>query len=173
MPLPLRARARLFRDGIDVIVPSVRRVPPDSLTPRAKTHNYLNLVMADLEAHARDPASWAVLLDHQGNLCEGLGSNIFVVVAGQLLTPALSTGCLNGITRQLVIEWTGAREVELPISVLDDADEVFLTSSIRDVQSVAAIVGLRQARNLPAAPGPVTREAAALFAKYSAEDPEP
>ena len=55
MPLPLKARARLFRDGIDVVVPSVRRVPPDSLTPRAKTHNYLNLIMADLEVHAQHP----------------------------------------------------------------------------------------------------------------------
>src|SRR5690606_40858954 len=74
MPLPLEARARLFRDGIDVTVPSVRRVPPDSLTPRAKTHNYLNLVMADLVAHARDPESWAVLIDYQCILCEGYSS---------------------------------------------------------------------------------------------------
>ena len=90
-----RARARLFRDGIDVIVPSVRRVPPDSLTPRAKTHNYLNLVMADLEAHARDPESWAVLLDHQGNLCEGLGSNIFVVRERRAARPT-SASCCRG-----------------------------------------------------------------------------
>ena len=96
MPLPLKARARLFRDGIDVIVPSVRRVPPNSLTPRAKTHNYLNLVMADLEAHARDPESWAVLLDHHGNLCEGLGSNIFVVQGGELLTPVRALRAAGG-----------------------------------------------------------------------------
>jgi branched-chain amino acid aminotransferase len=137
-----------------------------------KTTSYAENVVA--LAHARGlGATEAVFEDTQGRLSEGTGSNVFVVVAGQLLTPALSTGCLNGITRQLVLEWTGAREAEVPISVLDDADEVFLTSSIRDVQGVAAIVGPRHARTLPAAPGPVTREAAALFAKHSVEDPEP
>lgn len=137
-----------------------------------KTTSYAENVVA--LAHAKGlGATEALFADTQARLSEGTGSNVFVVVKGQLLTPALSTGCLNGITRQLLLEWTGAREVELPISVLDDADEVFLTSSIRDVQSVAAIVGPRLARTLPAAPGPVTREAAALFAKHSAEDPEP
>ena len=53
IPLPLRKRAPLFRDGIDIVVPPTRRVPPDSLSPRAKTHNYLNLIMADLEAKAQ------------------------------------------------------------------------------------------------------------------------
>ncbi len=55
IPLPLKARARLFRDGIDIVVPPTRRVAPDMLSPRAKTHNYLNLITADLEAKAQDP----------------------------------------------------------------------------------------------------------------------
>ncbi len=63
LPLPLRARARLFRDGIKVIVPSVRRVPPECLSPRAKTHNYMNVTLGDLEAKTADPEAWAVLLD--------------------------------------------------------------------------------------------------------------
>jgi len=133
MPLPLKARARLFRDGIDVTVPSVRRVPPDSLTPRAKTHNYLNLVMADLEAHARDPESWAVLLDTNGNLCEGLGSNIFVVKDGRLRTPR-EMFVLPGVSRATVIEL--AEELGIPCQETDldlydayNADEVFLTST--------------------------------------------
>ncbi|HET6519067.1 MAG TPA: aminotransferase class IV, partial [Geminicoccaceae bacterium] len=86
-PLPLRGRARLFRDGIDVVLPSIRRVPPDSLSPRAKTHNYLNVIMADMEARAHNPDAWAVLLDVNGNLAEGMGSNIFVVRHGELYTP--------------------------------------------------------------------------------------
>src|SRR5919106_2293328 len=110
-------------------------------------------------------ATEALFGDTQGRLSEGTGSNVFLVVAGELLTPALSTGCLAGITRQLVLEWTGAREVELPVSVLDEADEIFLTSSVRDLQAVFAHVGSRHARSLPAAPGPVTREAAAAVAK--------
>ena len=73
-PLPFAQRAKLFREGIRVMVPSQRRVPPDSLTPRAKTHNYLNLIVADQEVQSIDPEAWAVLLDINGNLCEGLGS---------------------------------------------------------------------------------------------------
>lgn len=137
-----------------------------------KSTSYAENVVA-LAYAKRMGATEAVFADTQNRLSEGTGSNVFVVVAGELLTPSLSTGCLNGITRQLTIEWTGAREAELPISVLDHADEVFLTSSIRDVQAVGAIVGPTFARTLLAAPGPVTREAAALFAKLSAEDPEP
>ena len=78
-PLPLAQRAKLFKEGIRVVVPSQRRVPPDSLTPRAKTHNYLNLIVADQEVQSIDPEAWAVLLDVNGNLCEGMGSNIFIV----------------------------------------------------------------------------------------------
>lgn len=137
-----------------------------------KSTSYAENVVALADAK-RLGATEAVFADTRNRLSEGTGSNVFVVVAGELLTPSLSTGCLNGITRQLMIEWTGAREAELPISVLDHADEVFLTSSIRDVQAVGSIVGPKYARTLPAAPGPVTREAAALFAKLSAGDPEP
>ncbi len=54
-PLPLRKRAVHFRDGIDVVVPSIRRTPPSMLSPRAKTHNYLNLILADREVKRRQP----------------------------------------------------------------------------------------------------------------------
>ena len=87
VPLPLRERAPLYRDGIRVLVPSVRRTPPEALSPRVKTHNYLNIVAANLEIAARDPEAWAVLLDTHGNLAEGLGSNIFLVQQGTLYTP--------------------------------------------------------------------------------------
>jgi branched-subunit amino acid aminotransferase/4-amino-4-deoxychorismate lyase len=87
MPLPFRQRARLFIEGIKVMVPSHRRTPPESLTPRAKTHNYLNLIVANQEIHAIDPSAWAILLDANGNLCEGLGSNIFVRQARRNLHP--------------------------------------------------------------------------------------
>ena len=65
-PLPLKPRARLYRDGIDVLIPSVRRVPPEAVSPRAKSHNYLNLILADMEAKSQDPESWAILLDTRG-----------------------------------------------------------------------------------------------------------
>jgi branched-chain amino acid aminotransferase len=158
-PLPLKARARLFRDGIDVTVPSVRRVPPDSLTPRAKTHNYLNLVMADLEAHARDPESWAVLLDHQGNLCEGLGSNVFVVRDGGLLTPH-ERFVLPGVSRASVIEIAGelgvpCREADIDLYDAYNADELFLTSTSLCICPVRSVNGNPIGDG--SVPGPVTR----------------
>jgi branched-chain amino acid aminotransferase len=133
MPLPFAERAKLYRDGIRVIVPSVRRTPPSSLSPRVKSHNYLNLVMADLEVRDRDPEAWAVLLDENGNLCEGLGSNLFVVKRGGLMTPR-GRYVLEVISRQTVIEL--AQALKLPVEERDldlydatTADEVFLTST--------------------------------------------
>lgn len=117
--------------------------------------------------------SEAILGDTQGRLCEGTGSNIFVVVDGELITPTLATGCLAGITRGLVLEWTDAKELDAPLDVLERADEIFLTSSIRDVQAVSAVLSEAGSRPLSPSPGPVTREVAAVFAKRSAEDPEP
>ena len=86
-PLPLSSRAVDFRDGIEVVVPSVRRTPPESMSPRAKMCNYINLILGDLEARSRNPRAWAVLLDTAGHLAEGLGSNFFIVRDGVLLTP--------------------------------------------------------------------------------------
>ena len=85
--IPFAKRASLYRDGVSVITPSTPRVPPRFMSPRAKTHNYLNLVLGDLEAQGNDPNAWAVLLDEEGNLTEGKGSNIFLVKDGVLATP--------------------------------------------------------------------------------------
>ncbi|MCU1374799.1 MAG: ilvE3, partial [Actinomycetia bacterium] len=79
--------------------------------------------------------------------------------AGELLTPPLSSGCLAGITREVVLECTDAIERDLPFGILAEADEVFLTSSTREVQAVAHIDG----RAVAAAPGPVTVAALAAF----------
>jgi branched-chain amino acid aminotransferase len=104
VPLPLRERASLFRDGIRVVVPSVRRTPPDALSPRVKTHNYLNLIAGNLEVKARDPEAWAILLDTHGNLAEGLGSNIFLVQHGTVYTPR-EQFVLAGISRETGSTW--------------------------------------------------------------------
>src|SRR5260370_1219731 len=87
VPLPLKARAKLFRDGIDIIVPPTRRVHPEALSPRAKTHNYLNLITADLEAKAHDKEAWSVLLDSEGHLAERIARNIFPLRHGAVMTP--------------------------------------------------------------------------------------
>lgn len=104
-----------------------------------------------------------------GQLCEGTGSNVFVVLDGEIHTPPVASGCLAGITRALAVDWTGARESDLPFDVLDRADEVFLTSTLRDVQAVHRIDG----RELPGAPGPVTAKAMRIFGERAADDLDP
>ncbi len=113
--------------------------------------------------------SEAIFPNTAGELCEGTGSNVFIVSEGRLVTPPLSGGCLAGVTRALVIEWSGASEQDVPLSALADADEAFLTGTTRDVQPIRAVDG----RVLPAAPGPVTRKAAEVFAMRAAESPDP
>lgn len=133
----------------------------------AKTTSYAENVVALAYAKERRAAE-ALFLDTRDHLCEGTGSNVFVVVDGRLLTPALSSGCLAGVTRALVIEWSGAVEAELDVTVLDEATEVFITSSTRDVQPVHAVDGRTYAVD-----GPVTLEAVATFAERSGADQDP
>ncbi|WP_435128223.1 aminotransferase class IV [Actinacidiphila sp. bgisy144] len=133
-----------------------------------KTTSYGENVVALARAHAAG-ASEALFANTQGQLCEGTGSNVFVAVGGRLLTPPLASGCLAGITRALVVEWAGAEEAELPLSVLAEADEVFLTSSLRDIQAVHRV----DDRTLPGAPGPVTAKAMRVFAERAAAHPNP
>ena len=101
----------------------------------AKTTSYAENVVALEYAHERG-ASEAIFANTVGQLCEGTSSNVFVVVDGVALTPTLGSGCLAGVTRELVLEWTDAQEVDLDLGTLHDADEIFLTSSTRDVHPV-------------------------------------
>jgi branched-chain amino acid aminotransferase len=100
-----------------------------------KSTSYAENVIALQFAHGSG-ASEAIFGNTSGVLCEGTGTNVFVVVDGRVLTPSLASGCLPGITRELVLEWLGAEEAELPLGVLTNADEVFLTSSTRNIHPV-------------------------------------
>ena len=122
-----------------------------------KTTSYGENVVALARAQQQG-ASEAVFANLAGNLCEGTGTNVFYVVDGELRTPTLASGCLAGVTRALVIEWFGAREVDEPIEVAANAEEIFLVSTTRDVQGVHRW----DDRERPA-PGPVTTEAAAAW----------
>jgi branched-chain amino acid aminotransferase len=159
VPLPLRERAKHFRDGIDVVTPSLRRTPPDSLSPRAKMHQYLNLVLADREVKAQNPDAWAVLLDVNGNLAEGQGSNIFLVHEGLLTTPR-ERFVLPGISRQATIDL--AHELQIPFEAKDidlydayTADECFLTSTSLCICGVRSLNG--RTFGAGRVPGPVTQ----------------
>jgi branched-chain amino acid aminotransferase len=130
-----------------------------------KTTSYADNVVA-LARATEQGASEAIFANTRGELCEGTGSNVFLAVGGRLVTPPLDSGCLPGITRELVIEWLGdVAEEPLPLDALADAGEAFLTSSTRDVQPIRTVDG----RALPAAPGPLTTRAIEVFAAQALE----
>jgi branched-chain amino acid aminotransferase len=150
---------------------SVHRVPwprnERGALAGVKSTSYAENVVALAEAHRHD-AGEAVFANLAGHLCEGTGSNVGYVVDGEVRTPTLASGCLAGVTRALLLEWSDVVEVDEPIGVLDEADEVFLLSTTRDVQAVHRV----DERDLPA-PGPVTRALRDLWRVREAEDPNP
>jgi branched-chain amino acid aminotransferase len=154
-------------EAIDVVVVPWARNEHGAVTG-LKTTSYAENVRA-LGYAAEHGGGEAIFANTAGNLCEGTGTNVFVVTGGRLITPPLSAGCLAGITRGLVLEWAGAAEEDLPVSALANADEAFLTGTTRDVQPIRQVNG----SVLPAVPGPVTRKAAEVFAMRAAESPDP
>jgi branched-chain amino acid aminotransferase len=135
----------------------------------AKVTSYAENVVALAEAR-KVGASEAIQPNTAGNLCEGTGSNVFVVRDGELVTPPLLAGCLAGVTRALVLELLPeADEADVPMADLADADEVLLTSTTRDVQPLRMLDG----RSLPGADGPVARKAMAALADLQARDVDP
>ncbi len=166
-PLPIPQRAHYYRDGIPLMVPSNRRAAPDTISPRAKTHNYLSLFVGNDEVRRRDPNALALFLDHNGNLSEGIGSNIFLVTDGVLYTPQ-DRYVLNGISRETVLELAAEADIEVVKCDLDlfdahGADEAFVTSTSYCVCPVATIndVPFGERR----IPGPVTERLMGLYCK--------
>lgn len=163
------AQARPAASGKITVVPWTRN--ERGATAGLKTTSYAENVIA-LAAAKKVGAMEAVLANTRGELCECTGSNLFVVIDGIVLTPPGDSGLLRGITRGLVLEWgreagVPIREEALPLDVLRTADEVFLTSSIKDVYPVHAV----DDREL--APGPVTAHLAEVFAARAAQDLDP
>jgi branched-chain amino acid aminotransferase len=146
-----------YRDGVDVILSSIRRNHPQSLDPAIKSCNLLNNILAVREAQARGAVE-ALLLNHAGELAEGASTNVFVVRSGAVITPPLEAGILAGITREVVLELgrglgLNAREERLPVAALMGADEAFLTSSTRELAPVRTVDGRTIGGGTP---GPIT-----------------
>jgi branched-chain amino acid aminotransferase len=138
-----------------------------------KTTSYAENVRALAYAREQD-AGEAIFLNTRGELCEATGSNLFVIRDGVVLTPPADAGCLLGVTRALVLELCAdhgisAEEAALGPSALGDADEAFLTSSTREVQSIARVDG----RALPTAPGPTSDKLGGLLTELIARNPDP
>ena len=148
-----------------VTVPWVRN--ERSAIAGVKTTSYAENVIALLRAHELG-ASEAILANTRGELCEGTGTNIFVIIDGQVFTPPLTSGCLAGVTRELILEWFDVTEQELDLSVLPGADEVFISSSTRDVHPV-----VRVDERVWAKAGPIASAMRQEFAVRAAADTDP
>ncbi len=152
--------------GITTMVSSWRRISHTSLIPTAKgSGGYLNSVLAKQEA-LRAGVDEAIMLNDGGTVSEGSGMNLFTVSNGVVHTPSVSSGILEGITRNSVMELlrkenVEVREVDLARGALYTADEVFLTGTAAEVTPVREIDGRTVG---PGEPGPVTRKAQDLFA---------
>jgi branched-chain amino acid aminotransferase len=139
-----------------------------------KTISYAENVRALAYVEARG-AHEAIFPNTIGNLCEATGSNVFLVLDGVCCTPPITAGCLNGVTRQLLIEIGRAElgipveETDVPVDALRRADEAFVSSTIREVQPIASVDGAA----LPASPGPITTRLAAAFTALTATDLDP
>lgn len=142
-------------------------------TAGLKTISYAENVRALAYAHDHG-ANEAIFLNTRGDLCEATGSNVFVVRDGAVATPPPSSGCLQGVTRALVLELCAALDIPhdeptLPVEALREADEAFLTSTTREVQAIARVDG----NDLATAPGVVTERLDAAFRELVARDLDP
>ena len=158
LPLPFKQRAKYYKHGLPTIVPSIRRTPPDSMSPRAKVHNYINLVQAELEVQSRDPDAWPILLDSNGNISEGPGANIFIIKNGVITTPK-EQKILAGISRQAAIDLAQELSIEIHEDDIDlfdvyTADEAFITSTSFCIVPISTINGAEIGSS--GMPGPMT-----------------
>jgi len=157
---------------ITAITSSLRRIPPECIDPKIKSLNYLNNVLAKLEAIEAD-ADASIMLNIHGYVSEAATENIFIVKKNRLATPPLEAGILKGITREVVIEI--AKELGIPfeernitIAELYTADEVFLTGTSAEIAPIVKIDGRLIGNGLP---GPVFKRIYDEFKKRT-EDPK-
>jgi len=154
----------LYETGLRCITSSYIRTNPNSLSPRVKSLNYLNNILAKLEALDAG-ANEAIMLNHEGHVAEATGDNLFIIRDRELQTPPASSGILEGITRRVVIDLAASAgytvvEKTLIRHDLYVADEVFLTGTAAEIISVVA-VDRRQVGD--GRPGPITRQLLELF----------
>jgi branched-chain amino acid aminotransferase len=152
--------------GVRTIIASTRRLSVDGLDPRIKSLNYLNHILARIEAN-RAGVEEALMLNAQGRLAEGTADNVFIVRNANLVTPPTSDGALEGITRNLIMELAEQRGLtvsESPLAPYDvyTADECFLTGTGAELIPVREVDG----RPLKQCPGPVFRVLSRAFAEY-------
>ena len=152
-----------YEVGLKVVTSSYRRVPPQSLSPSIKSLNYLNNIMARIEANQYG-ADEALMLDIHGYVSEATADNFFIVQNHSLMTPVTSTN-LPGVTRETAIELAekmGIRTIERPFSLYDvwASDECFITGTAAEIGPVVEVDGRKIGDGKP---GKVTRQLMAAF----------
>lgn len=157
-----------YETGLTAITSSYRVIPPDSLDPRVKCiGRYANNILAKLEAN-RAGAGEAIMLNHQGEVAEGTGDNVFIIKDGVVLTPQPTSGILQGITHDTVMKLLSAEypvhNVALTRYDLLGADEAFFTGTAAEV---IPMVSLDQRPIGDGKPGPVTKRAMELFREHT------
>jgi branched-chain amino acid aminotransferase len=158
----------LYQKGLEIVTVSVPRNHPAALSPRIKSLNYLNNILAKIEGMQAGCIE-SLMLNHKGELAECSGDNIFLVHAGRISTPPVDAGILEGVTRDTVIELARAAGIEIREVALTKydayvADEIFLTGSAAEVISVVKLDGRVIGGGKP---GPVTRDLTARFKKLA------
>jgi branched-chain amino acid aminotransferase len=153
-----------YENGVRVIISSVVRNHPDTVNPAIKANNLMNNALAMQEA-VRRGAFEAIMRNHRGEIAECSTANLFVVKDGAAVTPSLSAGLLPGITRELVFEIGASAGIAVREATLVDADlfasdEMFLTSTTREILPIVGVDGREIGSGRP---GPVTRR---LHAEY-------
>ena len=160
----------MYEHGIAVITASVIRNHPNALSPRIKSLNYLNNILARIEANDAGVPE-AVMLNHEGNVAECTADNIFIVSGEQVQTPTTSDGVLEGVTRKVMLELCGrfgirCAERTLQRHDLYVADECFVTGTGAEVMPVTKIDGRTIGSGRP---GPITRRLIEAFHKHIRE----
>jgi len=160
-----------YEKGIPLVTASTRRIPLECLDPRIKSLNYLNNILAKLEARKAGVPE-AIMLNQSGRVAECTADNIFIVKHGELKTPILTEGALPGVTRGAVLELaeeagTRIRETLLALYDVYNADECFLTGTGAEIVPVISVDG-RQIGD--AKPGPMTLDLLARFRKLRVRD---
>lgn len=156
--------------GASLVIASTRRLSADGLDPRIKSLNYLNNILARIEANNAN-ADEAIMLNASGNVTEGSTDNIFIVKNTMIFTPAVSDGALEGITREVIFEIAkihGLACSEKTLSPYDlyTADECFLTGTAMELIPVVEIDG----RKIKTCPGPVFSKLQSLFKEKIASE---
>lgn len=161
----------MYEQGIPLVTASTRRIPMECLDPRIKSLNYLNNILAKIEAKKAGVLE-AVMLNHEGRVAECTADNIFIMRNGKLKTPRLTEGALPGITRASVLELAReaglqTRETVLGLHDMYNADECFLTGTGAELMPVTAIDGRQIGTGKP---GETTKRLLAMFRELRVTD---